>query len=466
MGKQYKVRVKKLNSDGSGQVVFNNRKFDIKRVLPGELVTMELVYRANVTGAKLCEVLEASDDRVEPLCKNFGNCGGCQLLHMNETTQKAFKQQVCEELLGGYGKVLPILTDPNPVNYRNKVHAAFAYSKTKPRRIVSGIYEEETHRVVPTEECLLVDRRAAEYLKTVRKLMEQTKTAPYEEDFGRGVLRYVFLRFAKATNQVLMVLVTGTEDFPARNRFASEIQKKHPEIVTLIHNVNPARNSMVLGKKETVLYGKGTIEDELCGCKFRISDVSFYQVNSEQTRVLYETAVSMAGLNENSVVLDAYCGIGTIGMIASKTAGKVMGVELNKKAVADAIMNAKLNNRKNIEFYCSDAGEFMVAASKSEQRPDIVFMDPPRAGSDEKFLKALLVASPKKIVYISCNPETLARDLKTLAQGGYKVQRIQPVDMFPKTVHVETICLLSKKNAKNFVEIGVDAEDYYRIKEK
>ena len=465
MGKQYRVRVKSLNANGNGVVEFNNRRFALKGVLPGELVTMELVYHAKDTGAKLCEVLEPSKERVAPACRQFGRCGGCQLLHMSRTAQREYKQKVCETLLGEFGKVSPILTAENPEYYRNKVHAAFSFASSKKGRslkatqgakqqgvrmrgensrntIVSGIFEENSHRVVPTEQCLLQDRRAAKYLKTVRSLIKQTQTNPYNEDTGTGTLRYVFLRFARATGQVLMALVTGTNEFPAKSRFAAEIKKKYPEIVTLVHNVNPAKNSMVLGKKETVLYGKGTIEDVLCGCKFRISSASFYQVNPEQTKLLYETAIRMAGLTKEMTVLDAYCGIGTISLIAAKTAGRVIGVELNKRAVEDAIVNARLNECHNAEFVCADAGDYMVSAA--EQSPDVVFMDPPRAGSDEKFLSSLVKASPKKIVYISCNPETQARDLRYLTGKGYKVKEICPVDMFPGTVHVETVVLMSK----------------------
>lgn len=472
MGKQYRVRVKSMNPDGSGMVEFNNRKFALKGVLPGELVTMELVYRANETGAKLCEVIEPSKERVTPPCKQFGICGGCQLLHMSEEAQKAYKQKVCEDLLGSFGKVSPILTAEHAENYRNKVHAAFSFAWKKDgkggskgskdggasraggnnrnrasggkRVIISGIYEENSHHVVPTDQCFLQDARAAAYLKTVRQLMEQTQTAPYNEDTGAGILRYVFLRFAKETGQVLMALVTGTAEFPAKAKFAAEIKKKHPEIVTLVHNVNPAKNSMVLGKKETVLYGNGTIEDVLCGCRFRISSASFYQVNPEQTKRLYEKAISLAGLTSDMTVLDAYSGIGTISLIAAKTAGKVIGVELNKKAVEDAVVNARLNDCKNVEFVCADAGEYMVAAAEQASAPDVVFMDPPRAGSDEKFLSSLVKASPSRIVYISCNPETQARDLKYLTKNGYAVKEICPVDMFPGTRHCECVVYMQK----------------------
>lgn len=480
MGKEYRVRCKRLDAEGRGVVTFNGREFAVKGLLPGELATMELVYRAKETGARLCQVLEPSKERVEPACPVFGRCGGCQLLHMSKKAQTEFKQRLCEEALGAFGTVKPLLTAENPQYYRNKIHAAFAEKYTKNQNntekraaggarfsgkdscagkntrtgksqkgsgrstIVSGIFEEESHRVIETEECLIQDKRAAEYLRTVRRLMQETHTRPYHEDTGTGTLRYVFLRTGRTSGEVLMALVTGTPEFPAKAKFAAEIKKKHPEIVTLLHNINPQKNSMVLGKRESVLYGTGYITDTLCGHTFRISAGSFYQVNPEQTEVLYRKAVELAGLTKKDIVLDAYCGIGTISLIAADYAGRVIGVESNAQAVKDAKENARRNQCTNAEFYCQDAGLYMKEQAKKGFRPQVVFMDPPRSGSDAAFLSALLTMAPEKIVYISCNPETQARDLKKLTAGGYQVRVIQPVDLFPGTRHVECVCLLSK----------------------
>ncbi len=450
MGKEYRVRCKGLDAEGRGIVEFNGRKFSIKGLLPGEPATMELIYRAKETGAKLCQVLESSPDRVEPACPVFDKCGGCQLLHMSEAAQTEFKQELCEKLLGSFGKVRPILTAENPKNYRNKVHAAFARKRVGTpagrSKIISGIFEEESHRVIETTDCLIQDKRAAEYLRTVRKLMQDTHTEPYNEDTGRGTLRYVFLRTGRKSGEVLLALVTGTPEFPARAKFAAEIKKKHPEIVTLIHNINLQKNSMVLGKKETVLYGNGYITDTLCGHTFRISANSFYQVNSEQTEVLYKTAVELAKITKEDTVIDAYCGIGTISLMAADYAGKVIGVEVNAQAIKDAKDNAKRNNCTNVEFICQDAGAFMREQAKKGTAPQVVIMDPPRAGSDDAFLSSLVTMAPERVVYISCNPETQARDLKKLTAKGYKVDVIQPVDMFPGTKHIEVVVMLSRIN--------------------
>lgn len=465
MGKEYRVRCKRYDAEGRGVAVFNGREFAIKGLLMGELATMELVYRAKETGARLCTVLEPSKERIKPACPVFERCGGCQLLHMSERAQAEFKQGICEELLGTFGKVEPILTAKNPKYYRNKIHAAFAkkqigkadtpgkngsFGKGKnPEKhrsggVISGIFEEESHRVIETEECLIQDKRAADYLRTVRRLMRETHTEPYNEDTGSGTLRYVFLRTGRTSGEVLMALVTGTPEFPARAKFAAEIRKNHPEIVTLLHNINPQKNSMVLGKKETVLYGNGYITDTLCGHTFRLSANSFYQVNPEQAEVLYQKAVKLAGIAKEDTVIDAYCGIGTISLIAADYAGKVVGVESNAQAVKDAKENAKLNNCTNVEFYCQDAGTYMKEQAGKGFSPQVVIMDPPRAGSDDTFLSALLAMAPEKIVYISCNPATQARDLKKLTANGYQVGVIQPVDMFPGTKHVETVVLVSR----------------------
>lgn len=262
----------------------------------------------------------------------------------------------------------------------------------------------------------------------------------------------------------MVVLVTSGPIFPAKNNFVKALRKEHPDITTIVHNINPYQTSLVLGERENVLYGTGKIEDELCGLTFRISPRSFYQINPVQTEVLYNTAMEYAGMTGSEKVIDAYCGTGTIGLVASKRAGEVIGVELNRDAVHDAIANAKRNGIKNVRFFCDDAGEFMLGMAQDGEKADIVFMDPPRAGSDECFLSSLVTLAPKKIVYISCNPETQQRDLRFLTKRGYKVEKIQPVDMFPHTNHVETVCLLVLRNPVTHINIDVDVEEMVQDK--
>lgn len=377
-------------------------------------------------------------------CPVYKKCGGCQLQNLTYQEQLAFKQKKVSKLLSQFCKVQPIIGMESPFHYRNKVQAAFRTDRNG--RIISGVYQSGTHRIVSIDECMIEDAIADKIIVTVRKMLKSFKLTTYDEDTQRGFLRHILVKRGFATNEVMLVLVTGTPVFPSKNNFVKAITKEFPEIKTVVQNINPYRTNLVLGDVQKILYGKGYIEDILCGCKFRISPKSFYQINPIQTEVLYGKAIEFAKLKGNETVLDTYCGIGTIGIIAAKNgAGSVIGVELNKDAVKDAVQNARANDLKNIRFYQGDAGEFMEAASEEDEKPDVVFMDPPRAGSDKKFLSSLIKMSPKTVVYISCNPETMARDLYYLTQNStYKVRKIQPVDMFPHTSHVETVVLMSK----------------------
>ena len=382
-------------------------------------------------------------------CPVYKKCGGCQLQNLSYPEQLKFKQRKVEKLLGRFCRVEPIIGMEEPYHYRNKVQAAF-YSNRQ-GKIISGVYQSGTHHVVGIDSCMIEDRLADKIIVAVRKLLPSFKMTTYNEDARKGFLRHVLVKRGFATGQVMLVLVTATPVFPSKNNFVGAIRAQFPQITTVVQSINPHATNLVLGDRQSVLYGKGYIEDELCGCRFRISPKSFYQINPVQTEVLYGKAIEFAGLRGSETVLDTYCGIGTIGIIAAKHgAGRVIGAELNGDAVRDAIVNAKLNGLKNIRFYKTDAGDFMREAARESERPDVVFMDPPRAGSSEVFLDALTLMSPKTVVYVSCNPETLARDLDHLCKhSAYKIKKIQPVDMFPHTQHVECVALLTRdKNSR------------------
>ncbi len=353
------------------------------------------------------------------------------------------KEDAIAKLMASYGPIEPIIGMHFPYYYRNKVSAAF--SRDKKGNIISGIYEENSHKVVKTDACLLEDRKADAIIVTIRSMLRSFKIKVYDEDTGYGLLRHVLVRTGLQTGEILVVLVTASPVFSSSQNFVKALIKAHPEITSIVQNVNNRTDSMVLGEKEHVLYGKGYIEDALLGMRFRISARSFYQVNPLQTKELYETAIGYANLTGKERVLDAYCGIGTIGMIAAKDAGEVIGVELNQVAVKDAIGNAKRNNVKNITFYQNDAGVFMTELAAQNEHVDVIFMDPPRSGSDEAFLSSLCKLKPDRVVYISCGPDTQKRDLQYLTKHGYKVERIRPVDMFPWTDHTECIAALSRK---------------------
>lgn len=387
-------------------------------------------------------------------CPLAHKCGGCQLQNLSYKEQLAWKQRKVEKLLKKFGKVSPIIGMDDPWHYRNKVQAAFGVQRGG--RIVSGVYQSSTHRIVPVDSCLIEDKKADEIIVTIRNLMKSFKLTAYDEYHEEGILRHVLVKRGFATNQIMVVLVTSGPIFPSKRNFVGALLKKHPDITTVIQNINPYRTSLVLGERENVLYGSGYIEDILCGMRFRISSRSFYQINPVQTQVLYGKAVELAALTGKETVIDAYCGIGTIGLIASRSAGQVVGAELNPEAVTDAVANAQLNQAENIRFVAADAGEFMAEMANAGQKADVVFMDPPRAGSDQAFLSSLVQLMPERIVYISCNPETQARDLAYLTKQGYRVQAIQPVDMFPHTNHVETVVLLSHKKADSYIHIDVE----------
>ena len=387
--------------------------------------------------------METKNNKNVTTCPYAKKCGGCQYQGMDYAAQLKKKQKEMNKLLKDFGKPEPIIGMKDPLHYRNKVHAVFG--RTRKGEIVSGTYEAGTHKIVNIDECMIEDEISQSIIRTICGLLRSFKIRTYDEDTGYGLLRHVLVRRGFTTGQVMVVLVLSSPILPSKNNFVKALRKEHPEITTVVLNVNDKKTSMVLGERDIVLYGKGYIEDILCGCTFRISPQSFYQVNPVQTERLYQTAMDYAELTGKERVIDAYCGIGTIGMVAAKKAREVIGVELNRNAVKDARINAKLNQIKNIAFYEGDAGRFMVSMAEEGEKADVVFMDPPRSGSDEAFLSSVIRLAPKRIVYVSCGPDTLARDLKYLVRNGYQVRKMQPVDMFGFTEHCEMVVQLVKK---------------------
>ena len=395
-------------------------------------------------------------------CPYDKKCGGCNLLKHDYAEQLKIKKAALAKLLAPYGRLTEVIGMDEPLHYRNKVHAVFTTDRKG--NVISGVYEEGTHKVVAVDNCLIENEKADEIIATIRKLIPSFKLKVYDEDRRTGLFRHVLIRTAHSTGQIMVVLVLSSTMFPSKNNFVKALLKEHPEITTIVMNINDKRTSMVLGDREQTLYGKGYIEDVLCGNTFRISPKSFYQINSVQTEILYNKAIEFAGLTGNEMVIDAYCGIGTIGITAASymagqaggKGGNVIGVELNADAVKDAIANAKRNSMDNIRFYCDDAGKFMTKMAANGQRADVVFMDPPRSGSDETFLNCVAKLAPKKIVYISCGPDTLARDLGVLKKKGYRVEKMVGVDLFPMTEHVETVVLLSHKKPDGHINVKVE----------
>lgn len=379
----------------------------------------------------------------EKKCNISAKCGGCRWQGISYQDQLQKKTDQVKKLVGEFCPVHPVIGMDQPYHYRNKVHAVFA--RRRSGEIISGTYEKGSHRVVPVETCLIEDQECDRIIGTIRGLLPSFRIRVYDEDSGYGLLRHVLIRKGFQTGQILVTLVLTSPILPSKNNFVKALRKAHPEITSIVININDKKTSMVLGERNIPLYGKGYIEDILCGKIFRISPRSFYQINPIQTDLLYKKAVELAGLTGRERVLDAYCGIGTIGLVASDHAREIIGVELNPDAIRDAIHNAKRNKVDNARFYTGDAGRFMENMAAQGQGIDVLFLDPPRSGSNETFLSSAARMKPEKIIYISCNPETQARDLRFLRKKGYQAREAWAYDCYPWTEHVETICILCRK---------------------
>lgn len=388
-------------------------------------------------------------------------CGGCPMLGLDYAEQLKQKEAAVRKLVGKYGPVAPIRGAENPCHYRNKVISTFAAGPGG--KLVSGIYAAGTHKVLPVESCLLQDEVLDTVMQAVRAAASTCRYQPYNEDKGTGLLRHCLLRRGVVSGQVMVVLVTAQPVLPGAKNFVrallAEAEKRHVPVTTVVQNYNPRRTSVVLGEEEKTLYGKGFILDTLCGKTYALSPRSFYQINHDQTEVLYGLAVEAARLTGKEVVLDAYCGIGTIGLTASGRAKQVVGVELNRDAVRDAIGNAKHNNVKNARFFAADATQWITEAAAAGQRADVIFMDPPREGSTPQFIESVARMAPKRVVYVSCNPETMARDLALLTAKGYRAEGFTPVDLFPQTAHCETVCALSKLDIHQKITVDLKMDE-------
>ena len=378
-------------------------------------------------------------------CPAARRCSGCQMANLSYAETVRWKKAQVAKLLGSYGRVRPVIGMAGPFHYRYKVQTAFGYSRG---RVVSGVWQSKEGRVAPVDRCLIEEESAAAIAATVRRLLAAFKLCPWVEGRG-GFLRHILVRKGYETGEVMVVLVAGTPVFPSKHAFTEALLKAHPEITTVLFSVNKGELGLMLGDREEILYGKGYIEDQLCGLTFRISPASFYQVNPQQAAALYTEALALCGLTGKEKVLDAYCGVGTIGLIAAGQVREVVGVETVEPAVKDARKNAALNDIRNIRFVCADAGAYLTEAAEAGEKPDLVILDPPRAGASREFIQGLRKTMPEKILYISCNPETQARDLLLLTAGKkYTVRAIQPVDMFPWTHHIENIVFLQRTEAE------------------
>lgn len=444
------VNINGLSENGYGIAHIQKDQIFVKHALPKEECKVKITKKLkNGYVGEIIEWKKQNPGRVKSACGIYASCGSCHLLHSQYQAQLQMKKEMVQDWLKKTPvssiKVQDVQGMEEPYAYRNKIIVGF--QKDRQRRIQAGFYEEFSHRIVPFQHCLLHEEGMDRIIQTIVSLMEKMHIEPYDEDRRKGLFRHILLRSGAVSKQIMVVLVISSSTFPARKNFVTALKAAHPEITTIVQNVNSRKTSVVLGEEERVLYGKGYIEDTLCGYRYQISPRSFYQINHDQCEVLYQKALSLLTLTGKEVLLDAYCGIGTIGMSASAKVKQVIGVESNQKAVKDAIDNAKRNQVKNIRFICQDASKYMTQAAAKKEKIDVVIMDPPRTGSSEEFMNACVRLKPKQIVYISCDPRTQIRDLAYFKKLGYSTNEMHLVDMFPNTMSIESVVLLSyKKN--------------------
>lgn len=432
-----------INDFGQGLIKVGGDLYPVSNLLPKEVGLVEIDTENRTGKARLLKLLKTDASRQNPQCSIYDKCGSCQLLHMNYETQIRYKY---DYVMNAFKEekvpcnIDEIVRAENPLGYRNKMQVAFRYREGK---VICGFYEEETHYIIPLSSCPVQTGIQNEIAKYVQTLMTKMKIVPYNEDRRTGIIRFVLIKEGFQSKQVLVVIVTNGELFPGRNEFVKQLKNRFPEITSIIQNYNSRQTSIILGDQERVLYGPGYIEDSLLGLKFKISSKTFFQINPAQTEKLYSKVREFADFHQTETIIDAYCGVGTIGMVLSHDVKQVIGVESNRQSVQNANANMKDNKISNMKFFNEDATEFLGKLAKDGEKIDAVIMDPPRSGSTEKFLNSILRLSPQKIIYVSCEAKTLARDLKSLI-GNYKITKTAIVDMFPGTYHVECVALMSR----------------------
>ncbi|WP_050613904.1 23S rRNA (uracil(1939)-C(5))-methyltransferase RlmD [Bacillus testis] len=442
---QLTVTFEDMTTDGAGVAKVDGYPLFVPYALPGEKAIIRVVKANKGYGfGRLEKIIEQSSDRVDYPCSLHKECGGAQLLHLSYEGQlKAKEKQVRDamERIGGLKdvKVHHVLGMDNPWKYRNKVQVPVGEKNGK---IVTGYYRKRSHDIIDMENCGVELSMDDSIVLKVRDICIDNGISPYDEKTHRGVLRHIMVRWAKETGEIMIVLVTRTRQLPNKDEIVKDIVKTIPNVKSIVHNINVERTNVILGDRSLTIYGSSTITDYIGDVKFAISAKSFYQVNPYQTKVLYDKALDYAGLTGEETVIDAYCGIGTISLFLAQKAKKVYGIEIVKDAIKDAERNAKLNGIHNAEFITGAAETVITDLYKEGVKADVVVVDPPRKGCDEALLNTIIAMKPKKVVYVSCNPGTLARDLRILEDGGYQTMEVQPVDMFPQTTHVEAVTWL------------------------
>ncbi|CEE00525.1 23S rRNA (uracil-C(5))-methyltransferase RlmCD [Caldibacillus thermoamylovorans] len=431
-----------LTHEGQGVAKIDGFPVFVPGGLPGESAQIKILnVKKNYGYGKLIEIKEKSPYRVEIPKEDMHKYGGCQLHHMSYEGQLQFKQNLVEQTLTRIGKlqdvnIHPIIGMEQPFHYRNKAQVPVG---ERNGRLITGFYKPRTHEIIDTDESVIHMEAINDAIKIVKEICSELGVTAYNEEAHTGVLRHIMARFGRKTDELMIVLITRTEKLPHREEIVGKIVAALPNVKSIVHNVNPKRTNVILGEKTQVLWGQDVIYDYIGNVKFAISPRSFYQVNPVQTQVLYDKALAYTGLTGEEIVIDAYCGIGTISLFLAQQAKKVYGVEVVSDAINDAKKNADLNGITNVEFTVGEAETVIPNWAKEGIHADVIVVDPPRKGCDAALLKTIIEMKPKRVVYVSCNPATLARDLGILEADDYQTVEVQPVDMFPMTMHVECV---------------------------
>lgn len=451
----YQVEITATASSGDGICRIDNLAVFVEGACEGDILEIEITnVKSSYANAKILRIINPSIHRIKPPCAVYEKCGGCQLMHVDYKKQLELKKQFVADSLERIGHLdlsetefFDTLGMETPERYRNKM--VFPIGKKADGRLTGGFYAAKSHNIIALSDCLLGNKFASDCLAAVISYMKENRVSAYDETTHKGLVRRLFVRTGLYSREAMAVISINGKSLPNEKKLVDKLlnlDSGELNLSSIIININDSKNNLVLGAQNRTLFGKSYISDTLCGLEFEISPNSFYQVNPLQTEKLYNTAIDFAELSGSQTVLDLYCGIGTISLCAAKKSARVIGVEIVEQAIKNAKENAARNRIKNAEFYTGSAEDISQKLLNEGLAPDIIFIDPPRKGSDEVTLNAILNMAPEKIVYVSCNPATLARDLVHLTSNGYALKKVQPVDMFPNTVHVETITLLQKRN--------------------
>lgn len=475
------LTIEDIGSDGAGIGKVDGFAFFVKDAITGDVVRAKIMKMKKTYGyARLMEILSASPNRVKPLCPVAKQCGGCQIQEMDYQEQLRFKENKVRNNLIRIGKfeeslidavMEPVVGMEEPFRYRNK--AQFPIGTDKNGKIAAGFYAGRTHNIINNRNCYLGVEVNETILNKLIAFMEKNHITAYDEKTGKGLVRHVLIRYGFTTKEIMVCVIINGTSLPKASELVESLQEI-PGMTSISLNVNPERTNVILGREIKVLWGRGYIEDYIGDIKYQISPLSFYQVNPVQTQKLYKLALDYANLTGEETVWDLYCGIGTISLFLAQKAKQVYGVEIVPAAIADAKNNAKINGITNADFYVGEAEQILPEYyenyakqhSGEQAYADVIVVDPPRKGCDERLLETILQMQPKRVVYVSCDSATLARDLRILCDGGYELKRWRAVDQFPMSVHTETVCLLSNRKSKpdSYVDLSINMEDYHRIK--